>query len=96
MLEAIFETLRSEIDGSIEDFFEEAKRRLMAGEIRLVFLLDQAPHELQRLVGFLNRQMERTEVLLVEARLIGGNVLPQQRIHGSNLGCGELWAAVGP
>jgi len=36
--------------------------------VRLVFFLEAAPFELRSVVDFLNKQMERSEVLLVEAR----------------------------
>ena len=39
-----------------------------SNEWRLVFFLEEAPIELKSVVDFLNKQMERTEVLLVEAR----------------------------
>jgi len=51
-----------------DEFFSEVERRLKAGELRLIFFFEQAPHELKRLVEFLNKQMNLTEVLLVEAR----------------------------
>ena len=39
-----------------------------SNQLRLVFFLEEAPIELKSVVDFLNKQMERTEVLLVEAR----------------------------
>ncbi|NLT67794.1 MAG: hypothetical protein GXX84_14425 [Acidobacteria bacterium] len=67
-LEEVFSKLGSDISDSEEDFFKEAERRLKAGEVRIVFFLEQAPNELKSLVEFMNRQMETVEVLLVEAR----------------------------
>jgi hypothetical protein len=63
-----FQKLHSDIADSTEEFFQEVERRLKAGELRIIFFLDQAPSELKRLVEFLNKQMNLTEVLLVEAR----------------------------
>ncbi len=71
-LDSCLQGLRSEIATSAEQFFQEVDRRLKAGEIRLVFFLDRAPDELKRLVEFLNRQMNLSEVLLVEARRFTG------------------------
>jgi hypothetical protein len=67
-----FRKLQSDVD-SVDDFFKEVERRLKAGEVRLVFFLEQAPTELKRLVEFLNRQMNSVEVLLVEARQYRSN-----------------------
>lgn len=53
---------------SADDLFEAAENNLREGQVRLVFFLEEAPAELKSIVDFLNRQMERTEVLLVEAR----------------------------
>jgi hypothetical protein len=51
------------------DYFQEVEKKLREGELRLVFFLEEAPHQLKSIVEFLNRQMENTEVLVVEARL---------------------------
>ncbi|MCY2930098.1 MAG: hypothetical protein NTV86_11505 [Planctomycetota bacterium] len=55
-------------DGSVDGYFERIQDNLREGQLRLVFFLDESPMELRSLVDFLNKQMERTEVLLVEAR----------------------------
>jgi hypothetical protein len=67
-LDDCFQKLHSEIADSTEEFFQVVERRLKAGELRIIFFLEQAPSELKRLVEFLNEQMRSTEVLLVEAR----------------------------
>ena len=51
-----------------ESYFQVIEENLREGQIRLVFFLEEAPFELKSIVDFLNRQMERTEVLVVEAR----------------------------
>ncbi len=63
----VFGKLQPKVD-SAEDFFEEVERRLKAGEVRIVFFMDEAPVELKKLVEFLNGQMSLMEVILVEAR----------------------------
>ncbi|MCF8108708.1 MAG: hypothetical protein K9J81_06915 [Desulfohalobiaceae bacterium] len=49
-------------------FFQRVEDNLREGQVRLVFFMEEAPPELKSLVDFLNKQMERSEVLLVEAR----------------------------
>jgi hypothetical protein len=62
---------------SPETFFEAVQVNLREGRVRLVFFLDEAPIELKSIVDFLNRQMERSEVLVVEA--------PRYEAHGARL-----------
>lgn len=50
------------------DFWRTVEANLRAGRLRLIFLADSIPSELQRVVEFLNEQMNRTEVLAVEVR----------------------------
>ncbi len=51
-----------------DDFWQRAKDNLQAGKVRLVFVADLIPPELQRIVEFLNEQMDRSEVLAVEIK----------------------------
>jgi hypothetical protein len=46
-------------------FWQDAKTNLQAGRIRLVFVADEIPAELQRIVEFLNGQMDPAEVLAI-------------------------------
>ncbi len=55
-------------EADVKDFFARAEENLRQGHIRLIFFLEEAPFELKSIVDFLNKQMERSEVLLVEAR----------------------------
>ena len=59
-------------EGDPEDvagaFWRAAAANLRDGRVRLVFVADQIPASLQRLVEFLNEQMPRVEVLAVEIR----------------------------
>ena len=55
-------------DLSVGEFFERVQLNLREGQLRLVFFLEEAPVELRSIVDFLNWQMERSEVLLVEAQ----------------------------
>lgn len=59
-------------DGDAEAFWQQAKTNLQAGRIRMVFVADAVPAELQRIVEFLNGQMDPAEVLAVEVRQFTG------------------------
>ncbi|MBF0124057.1 MAG: hypothetical protein HQL60_01820 [Magnetococcales bacterium] len=76
-------------------FWNAVDSNLRSGRIRLVFLADQIPAELQRVVEFLNEQMARVDVIAVELkqfvgqgiqtlvpRLIGQTVLTKQKQEG--------------
>lgn len=67
-LEEELQSLRPNNEESTEQFFDRVQQNLREGQVRLVFFLEGSPFELRSVVDFLNRQMERSEVLLVEAR----------------------------
>jgi hypothetical protein len=50
------------------DFWQRVGTNLREGQIRLVFVADEIPASLQRLVEFLDEQMPRLEVLALEIR----------------------------
>lgn len=50
------------------DFWDRVKTNLQAGNIRLVFVADEIPSELRRIVEFLNGQMNSAEVLALEVK----------------------------
>lgn len=54
--------------GDGERFWQEVATNLHAGRLRLVFVADDIPAELRRIVEFLNEQMTRTDVFAVEVR----------------------------
>lgn len=62
------------IAGSMEAsaFWEAVQTNLRQGRVRLVFVADLIPPELQRIVEFLNEQMSTAEVLAVEIRQYAG------------------------
>ncbi len=66
-LEEALEALSPESESN-DEFFERVQQNLREGQVRLVFFLEDSPFELRSVVDFLNKQMERSEVLLVEAR----------------------------
>lgn len=54
------------------DFWQQVKTNLQAGRIRMVFVADEIPPELRRIVEFLNQQMDPAEVLAIEIRQFVG------------------------
>ena len=59
-----------EVEGTVsaEAFWERVKTNLKAGCIRMTFVADVIPRELQRIVDFLNEQMEHAQVVAVEVK----------------------------
>lgn len=58
--------LREEHDPAA--FWQQVKTNLQAGRIRMVFVADEIPSELRRIIEFLNRHLDPTEVLGVEIK----------------------------
>ena len=56
------EILLSSTD-EIDNYWKQVKTNLQAGRIRMVFVADEIPTELRRIVEFLNEQMDPAEVL---------------------------------
>lgn len=54
---------------TIEEFFAAVEANLRESRMRLIFFLEESPNELRSLVDFLNKQLNATEVYLVEARM---------------------------
>jgi hypothetical protein len=59
----------------VDQFWQSVKTNLQAGKIRMVFVADVIPTELQRIVEFLNQQMDPAEVLAVEIKQYVGQGL---------------------
>jgi len=53
---------------SVDEFFERVGDNLRSGRIRMVFVADVIPDELQRITEFLNEQMNPAEVFAVEVK----------------------------
>jgi hypothetical protein len=59
----------------VEEFWRRVETNLRAGRIRLVFVADEIPPSLRRIIEFLNEQMRLTEVVGIEVRqFLGGGV----------------------
>jgi len=59
-------------DQEVEQFWQNVKTNLQAGRIRLLFVADQIPSELRRVIEFLNNQMDPAEVLALELKQFVG------------------------
>lgn len=68
-LEAAIQTVIAHPEASVDTYFQRLEDNLREGQVRLIFLLEESSWELRSLVDFLNRQMERSEVLLVEMQM---------------------------
>ena len=66
------------------DFWQRVKTNLQAGRIRMVFIADEIPTELRRIVEFLNGQMDPAEVLAIEIKQFVGEGMktPVPRVIG--------------
>src|SRR5204862_2436790 len=58
--------------GDPAEFWQKVKLNLQAGRVRLLFVSDNMPPELQRIVEFLNNQMAPAEVLALDIRQYTG------------------------
>lgn len=61
--------------GDPETYWLSVKTNLQAGKVRMVFVSDMIPTELQRIVEFLNGQMDPAEVLAIEIKQFVGERL---------------------
>lgn len=91
-------------DEDAESFWGDVKTNLEAGRVRLVFVADRIPVELQRIVEFLNGQMNPAEVLAVEIkqfagpglqtlvpRVVGQTAMAQQKKSAGRKASGTTW-----
>lgn len=53
---------------AIEDYWQQVDDKLRTGNVRLLFVADDLPRELRRVIEFLNAQMPGVEVLGIELR----------------------------
>ena len=64
--------LQTDGDPNVDGFWETVSTNLAARRLRLLFVADDIPDPLARVVGFLNAQMPRIEVLAVEIKRFHG------------------------
>lgn len=53
-------------DVAPDAFWRQVEANLRSGRVRMVFVADRIPHELRRIIEFLNEQMRPAEVLAIE------------------------------
>lgn len=71
--ERLRELIQTEDDTDADRFWEDVSTNLTATRMRLLFVADEIPDELERIVMFLNAQMPNVEVLAVEIKQFKGN-----------------------
>ena len=64
--------LRTDVEPDANDFWENVATNLTARRMRLLFIADEIPDPLERVVEFLNAQMPNIEVLAVEIKQFRG------------------------
>jgi hypothetical protein len=64
--QALLEFLGADVDP--QQFWQRVRTNLTAGRIRMVFVADDIPPELRRIVEFLNSQMSPADVFAIEIR----------------------------
>jgi hypothetical protein len=52
----------------VDDFWQTVKTNVQAGRVRLIFVADEIPNGLRRIIEFLNGQMDPAEVLGIEVK----------------------------
>ena len=68
------ELLGMDTEPDADAFWEQAATNLSASRLRLLFVSDDIPDELERIVTFLNEQMPNIEVLAVEVKRFKGQL----------------------
>ena len=71
--DALSDFLDDESDAN--EFWNRVKTNLQAGRLRLLFVADEIPDELRRVIEFLNAQMDPAEVLAIEIKQFAGESL---------------------
>lgn len=70
--EEISKLLQTDSEPDVDAFWEAVATNLAARRLRLLFVADEIPDSLERVVTFLNEQMPRIEVLAVEIKQFSG------------------------
>ena len=78
--EAMSRLLGSGDEPDAEGFWERVRVNLAAKRIRLLFVADEIPERLERVVAFLNEQMPNIEVLAVEIKRFSGETSRQMLV----------------
>src|SRR5574341_1426670 len=71
----IKQLLGSDDETEVQNYWKLVENNLRSGRVRLVFVADEIPKELRRLVEFMNEKMSDVEVLAVEVKQFVGEGL---------------------
>ncbi|HVM07926.1 MAG TPA: hypothetical protein VM345_05670 [Acidimicrobiales bacterium] len=69
------DTAPDDLSASVDAFWQQVESNLLAGRVRLLFVADELPDELRRIIEFLNQQMAPADVLGLEIRNYEGENL---------------------
>jgi hypothetical protein len=69
------DTPPEDLSAAIDAWWQQVESNLLAGRVRLLFVADELPDELRRIIEFLNQQMAPAEVLGLEIRNYEGENL---------------------
>lgn len=95
--------IRNLYDTDYETYWDQVKTNLTAGKIRMIFLADEIPTELKRIVEFVNEQMDPATVLALEIKqyksdglqtlvpTIYGNTSEAQKRKGTSYSKRKKW-----
>ncbi|MGI9310665.1 MAG: hypothetical protein ACR2P7_03925 [bacterium] len=64
----IAELIEADDDADVEAYWSRVEDNLKHGKVRLIFVADEIPKELRRLVEFINQKMADVEVMAVEIK----------------------------
>ncbi len=70
--ESILTLIDADDEGEVHLFWDRVEANLKNGIVRLLFVADEIPNELRRLVEFLNEKLQDIEVLAVEIKQFHG------------------------
>ena len=70
--DSVLNLLEADDEGEVQLFWDQVEANLKAGIVRLLFVADEIPNELRRLVEFLNEKLNGIEVLAVEIKQFQG------------------------
>ena len=80
--EKIKQLLQTDVEPDIDAFWKAVATNLAARRLRLLFVADEIPDPLERVITFLNEQMPHIEVLAVEIKQFRGESRFRQLCHG--------------
>lgn len=68
----LLELVNGSSDDDIDAFWEQVETHMREQQVRLIFVVDEAPRELRQLVEFLNQKLRDVDVMIVEVKQYQG------------------------